>query len=79
MLYKKFFSIAATRYDTKNENKTREEYKKEMLKYHHNFELTPTGLHVNENFPQLGASPDGLVYFDCHGHGIFEIKWPHKY
>ena len=37
MLYKKYsFSIATTRYDTKNENKTREEYKKEMLKYHHN-------------------------------------------
>ena len=50
-----------------------------MLKYHHNFELKPTGLHVNEKFPQLGASPDGLVYFDCHGHGIFEIKWPHRY
>ena len=76
MGYKKFVSTAATRYGTKNENKAREEYKKEMLKYHHNFELKPTGLHVNEN---LGASPDGLIYCDCHGYGILEIKCPHKY
>ena len=31
MGYEKFFSTAATRYGTKNENKAREEYKKEML------------------------------------------------
>ena len=48
MGYKKIFSTAATRYGTKNEGKAREEYKKEMLKYHHNFELKPNGLHVNE-------------------------------
>ena len=79
MGYKKFFSTAATRYGTENENKAREEYKKEMVKYHHNFELKPTGLHINEKFPQLGASPDGLIYCDCHGQGILEIKCPHKY
>ena len=43
-----------------------------MLKYHHN-------LHVNEKFPHLGASPDGLIYCDCHGHVILEIKCLHKY
>ena len=74
MGYKKIFSTAATRYGTKNEGKAREEYKKEMLKYHHNFELKPTGLHVNEKFPQSGASPDGLIYCDCHRHGILEIN-----
>ena len=79
MGYKKFFSTAATRYGTENENKAREEYKKEMVKYHHNFELKPTGLHINEKFPQLGASPDGFIYCDCHGQGILEIKCPHKY
>ena len=47
-----------------------------MLKYHHNFELKPTVLYVNEN---LGASPDGLIYCDCHEYGILEIKCPHKY
>ena len=44
MGYKKIFSTAATRYGTKNEGKAREEYKKEMLKYHHNFELKANGL-----------------------------------
>ena len=79
MKYKKFFSTAATRYGTANENKAWEEYRKEMVKHHHNFELKPTGLHINEKFPQLGASPNGLVYCDCHGHGILEIKCLHKY
>ena len=75
MGYKK----AATRYGTKNEGKAREEYKKEMLKYHHNFELKATGLHVNEKFLQLGLSPDRLIYCDCHQHGVLEIKCPYKY
>ena len=79
MEYKKIFSTAATRYGTKNEDKAREEYKKEMLKYHHNFELKPTGLHVDEKFPQFVASPDGLIYCDCHGNGVLEIKCPYKY
>ena len=79
MGYKKLFSTAATRYGTENQNKAREEYKKEMVKYHHNFELKPTGFRINEKFPQLGASPDGFIYCDCHGQGILEIKCPHKY
>ena len=36
-------------------------------------------LHINEKFPPLGASPDGLLYCDCHGHGILERKCLHKY
>ena len=79
MGYKKFFSTAATRYGTENENKDREEYKNKMVKYYHKFELKPTGLHINEKFSQLWASPDGLIYCDCHGHGILEIKCSHKY
>ena len=51
MKYKKFFSTAATRYGTANENKAWEEYRKEMVKYHHNFELKPTVLHIKEKFP----------------------------
>ena len=62
MGYKKFFSTAATRCGTENENKAQEEYRKEMVKYHHNFELKPNDLHINEKFPQLQASPDGLIY-----------------
>ena len=79
MRYKNFFSTAATRYSTQYESKAREEYKMEMVKYYRNFELQPTGLNVNEKFPQLGASPDGLIYCNCHGHRILEKKCPHKY
>ena len=49
--YKIFFSTGAT-YGTENENEAREEYNKEMVKQHHNFELKPTDLHINEKFPQ---------------------------
>ena len=79
MGFKKYFSTAVTRYGTENENIAREEYKKEMVKYHHNFELKPTCLHTNVKFPHLGAIPDGLIHRDCHGHGILEIKCLHKY
>ena len=74
MDYKKLLSGAATSYGTKNRNKAREECKKEILKYHHNLEIKPTGLHANEKFSELGGSSDGLIYFGCHGIGILEIQ-----
>ena len=49
------------------------------FKYHHNFDLKLTGLRINEKFPQLGATADGLIFCDCYVHGILEIKCPHKY
>ena len=27
----------------------------------------------------MGASSDGITVCNCHGKGLLEIKWPHKY
>ena len=41
--------------------------------------LYSTGLHINAKWPHLGTSPDGIIICDCHGKGLLEIKYPHKY
>ena len=49
-----------------------------MTDCHHNSELKRTGLHVNEQLPQLRASPDALIC-DFNEHLISEGKCLHKY
>ena len=43
---------------------------------HKSFEIDPAGLYINPLAPHLGASPDGLISYDCRGLRIFEIKCP---
>ena len=43
-------------------------------KYHENFMVYLTGLHINTKWPHLGASPDGIIVCDCHG--SFKNKVP---
>ena len=33
-----------------------------------------TGLHINAQYPHLGASPDGLISCACCGDELLEIK-----
>ena len=47
--------------------------------YHSNFVIAKTGLHINADYPYLGASPDGIIDCDCCGKGLVEIKCPQKY
>ena len=37
-----------------------------------------TGLHINPQYPHLGASPDGLISCSCCGNGLLEIKCPYS-
>lgn len=41
---------------------------------HEKANLDPSGLHVDEIHPFLGASPDGLISCKCCGEGLIEIK-----
>ena len=41
--------------------------------------IAKTGLHINADYPYLGASPDGIIDCDCCGKGLVEIKCPRKY
>ena len=49
-----------------------------MKHIHEGFEASTTGLHINEKFPFLGASPDGLTKCSCCTEklGLLEIKCP---
>nr|XP_012563301.1 unnamed protein product [Hydra vulgaris] len=77
--YKSFDGTIATKYGTENEGKAREKYFQIMSEQHKNFKITLTGLHVNEKFPEIGASPDAFVECYCHVKGLVEIKCPYKY
>ena len=46
---------------------------------HNNFQFTVSGLHVNPNYPHLGASLDGLVECERCGKGLLKIKCPYKF
>ena len=46
---------------------------------HSVFSISSFGLVVNADETYLGASPDGIVFCQCHGQGILEIKCPYKY
>lgn len=55
--------------------KTIDEYVKQALASHENFEYKEYGLIVNPAFPYFTASTDGLVSCDCHGIGCIQIKY----
>ena len=41
--------------------------------------LYSTCFYIIAKYPHLGASPDGITVCNCHGKGLLEIKYPHKY
>ena len=45
---------------------------------HTNIQYRKSGLVVNEKFPFLGASPDGVVECSCHGKFLLEVKCPYR-
>ena len=69
----------ATKYGIENEDKAREKYFKIISEHHKNFKIILTGLHVNEKFPEIGASLDAFVECYCHEKGLVEIKCCYKY
>ena len=64
------------KYGKESEPKAFKQFHEDMEVKHTNFTVENTGLHVNEKFPYIGASPDGLTNCDCHGKGVLEIKCP---
>lgn len=79
MQYKDQVDVVATRYGKRMETRARDVYTKKLEQIHTNFQVKTTGLHINTDFPYLGASPDGIVQCDCHGLGLVEIKCPFKF
>jgi hypothetical protein len=52
----------------------RQLYIDQINNLHEHFTVRECGLHVNVQYPYLGASPDGLVACSCCGEGLLEIK-----
>lgn len=71
-------NVPAVKWGCANENKARSEYIEVSSKDHSALKVTKSGLHVNINFPHLGASPDGLISCACCGDGLLEIKCPYS-
>uniref|UniRef100_A0A672QMK3 YqaJ viral recombinase domain-containing protein n=1 Tax=Sinocyclocheilus grahami TaxID=75366 RepID=A0A672QMK3_SINGR len=69
----------ATAWGRQNEENAITQYKLQTMNHHCDMEISECGFIINPKFPQVGASPDGLVQCTCCGRGCIEIKCPHKY
>ena len=72
--YSGSMEIHALDWGLEKEPCAREEYRQEIKKTHVNFKIEQAGLF----YPNLGASPDGLVSCTCCGKGVIEIKCPYS-
>ena len=70
MQYNTPFNTKEVTHGRTSEPKACESYFQKEKKNHENFTVNTTGLHINNKFPYLGASPDGIVYCLCHGKGL---------
>jgi len=59
-----------------NEKFAFKRYTRKNRTKHKNFSSKTTGLFISEQFPFLGASPDGVISCKCCGFGVLEIKCP---
>ena len=62
-----------------NESIARQEYVDRVQDVHDGFCFHSTDLHVNPEYPHLGATPDCSISCQCCGDGLVEIKCPYKY
>ena len=68
--------IPSLQWGLENEDIARKAYIDAVSGAHLNLSFTAAGLHINPDFPHLGASPDGIIECDCCGEGLIEIKCP---
>lgn len=72
-------NVPSLQWGIEHESDARDQYISMMDDCHNNFQFTVSGLHVNPNYPHLGASLDGLVECECCGKGLLERKCPYKF
>ena len=63
----------------KKEKDAKETYLSITSRQYTNFKISEAGLFVDINNPYLGVTPDGIVYCDCCGGGVLEVKCPYRY
>lgn len=73
------FTSKATSHGKMREGEVHKRYAKEMVKTHHSLKVTQSGLWLLEEYPLIGASPDGVVTCSCCPDRLLEIKCPYKH
>ncbi|XP_072387363.1 uncharacterized protein [Diabrotica undecimpunctata] len=73
------FKTKATDWGLKHEVNAIEKYEEYMTEeeHHEDFIINDVGLIVNHRWPQIGVSPDKLVYCECCKGGCLEVKCPY--
>ena len=49
-----------------------------MNSKHNNLSLNESGLFINPQFHQFGATPYGIICCECCGVGVLEVKCPYR-
>ncbi|XP_078658592.1 uncharacterized protein LOC144903975 [Branchiostoma floridae x Branchiostoma belcheri] len=70
------FVTPATKWGQDHEATARKAYAEKMRESHEDFGTFDSGLHINNDWPYLGATPDGMVECRCCGTGVCEMKCP---
>lgn len=60
--------------ESTTEKKWKTPYIEKLKSKHINLRISDSGLVINTSFPNLGASPDGIITCDCCVKGCLEIK-----
>ena len=68
------FLVYLNRHGCKHEKQARKQYEQVLKETHENLCVSDSGLWLNQQWPFMGASPDGMVVCSCHGTGVCEIK-----
>lgn len=72
-------TTAAIRWGIEHEEEGRQAYITVMAPQHENLKVEQSGFKLNPSFPEVGASPDGLIHCTCCGKGCLEVKCTFKH
>lgn len=72
------FTHKFTDYGIKNEGKAYADFECYMQRQHQSYNQIRSGLVISPEYPEFGASPDGISNCNCCKKSIFEIKCPYK-
>lgn len=68
-----------TRWGIEHEETARSAFQAKQAPHHTDLKIEQCGFCINPGFPEVGASPDGLLHCICCGKGCLEIKCPSKH
>ncbi|KAL7388224.1 hypothetical protein ABVT39_009441 [Epinephelus coioides] len=67
------------RWGIEHEEAARSVYQAKQAPHHTDLKIELSGFNINPVFPQVGASPDGVLHYVCCQKGCLEIKCPAKH